>query len=593
MEHQTIDQETSTKKAEIQSIWKSLILFALGIIITIFITHFIYTDLKEEIEMEFEFNCKELKAKIDARLKAHSQLLRSGVAFFASSDSVTREEWKNYNINSKFSKNLPGIQGIGYAMIIPKNNLANHIRKMRDSGFPDYNVYPKGDREIYTSIIYLEPFSGTNIAAIGFDMYSESVRRKAMEIARDSDIASLSGKVYLVQETGKNKQAGTLMYVPVYNNHMPVNTVEERRKAIKGWVYSPYRMDDLMNQVLGIYGTENKKHINLKICDNNIPSDEDLLYETNIKYINPNHQPNLFYQIQLNFHGKIWNLVFAQHNPELSVLNDQVIIFFISGIIISVLLLAFSLMFFKTRLRVKQIDLLNKELQKLNIDKDRFISVLAHDLRNPFNTLIGFSDLLVRNIKKYDQDQIVYKATTIHKTAKQTFQLLNELLIWARSQSGKLTFEPNQLNLFEIVNETLESTEIQAESKDITIKYSALDNIEIYADTNMLKTIIRNLVSNAIKFTNQGGNIEIYAERGTSEVLIRVSDNGIGIRAEVIDSIFNFTDNQSTSGTNLERGTGWGLKLCKEFVEKHGGKIWVESQTGKGSDFFFTIPNKP
>jgi len=142
---------------------------------------------------------------------------------FAASDTVTQEEWRKFIKNVKINRNLPGIQGVGYSLIIPKNQLKQHIQSFRENGSPDYDIMPVGDREIYTSIIYLEPFSGRNLRAIGYDMFSEPIRRKAMEISRDSDYAILSGKVILVQETNEYVQAGVLMYVPVYRNGMQTN----------------------------------------------------------------------------------------------------------------------------------------------------------------------------------------------------------------------------------------------------------------------------------------------------------------------------------------------------------------------------------
>jgi signal transduction histidine kinase len=594
MEQTNSDHQILRTSLSFRPTRKAIFILLLGFIITLFITRVIYNNLKGEVTMEFKFICQELKTKIDARLQAHAQLLRSGAAFFASSDTVYRTEWENFNKNSQFDKNLPGIQGIGYSQIIAGSELERHEKSIRKSGFPDYNVFPDGDRELYTSIVYLEPFSGRNLTAFGYDMYTDPVRRKAMEIARDSDFAMLSGKVILVQETTENKQAGTIMYVPVYKTGMPVITVEQRRKAVKGWVFSPYRMDDLMTHILGNFEDENRDRIMLWIFDNTNISDEGLLYNTgSIDYHNIDKYANLHCQIPIDFNGKLWTLKFSKNSEKLTIFHGKILIFFISGIIISLLLFAFSIVFFNTRLRAKQISLLNMQLEKLNSDKDRFISVLAHDLRNPFNTLIGFSDLLVQNIHKYDLDQIEFKTKIIHKTAKQTFQLLNELLIWAKSQAGKLAFEPQVQDLLPLVNETLDATELQAESKEIVVKYSATDDIMVFADPNMLKTILRNLVSNAIKFTNHGGKVEIYAEQGKEEVLIKVSDNGIGIRAEAIKTIFQFAENISTRGTDLEKGTGWGLKLCKEFVGKHGGKIWVKSEPGKGSDFFLSLPNKP
>jgi two-component system sensor histidine kinase/response regulator len=166
------------------------------------------------------------------------------------------------------------------------------------------------------------------------------------------------------------------------------------------------------------------------------------------------------------------------------------------------------------------------------------------------------------------------------------------MIYWARSQSGKIPYEPQNLRLADICKDIVENLELNADTKNITINHFVTDEMNIFADIDMLKTILRNLISNAIKFTNIGGQINIRCEQTNSKITISVSDNGVGIAAEVIDKLFEISHIHTTKGTSNESGTGLGLLLCKEFVEKHGGEIWAESEEGKGSTFYFTIPYK-
>lgn len=559
---------------------------------TILATISVKNEVKNEAYRELEFISNDLSIKISARLRSHAQLLRSGAAYITASDTVTREEWRKFNEHSRISKNLPGIQGIGYSLIISKEHLPRHIQAIKNSGFPDYVVYPQGERELYSTIVYLEPFTGRNLNAFGYDMFSDPVRRKAMEIARDSDIAMLSGKVILVQETIKNIQAGTLMYVPVYRSGMPLNTVEERRAAIKGWVYSPYRMNDLMTQILGNWDVRANKPISLKIYDEDNISEEGLLFDSqHFKFKENLNSANLNFRIPIDFNGKLWTLVFTQSDANINFFSGKVFIVMGSGIIISFLIFAISLGLIHARYRARHILQLNLQLEKINKEKDRFISVLAHDLRNPFNTLLGFSDLLIKNLKKYEPQKIEYMLNSIYNTARQTFNLLNDLLIWARSQAGKLPFEPKKIDVQELINELIENLQILADAKNIQLIYVKHSEIEIFADYNMLKTILRNLISNAIKFTNEGGKVEISVEKINKSAQFKVSDNGIGISKEAQKSIFEHIIT-SSSGTSNEKGTGWGLQLCRDFVIKHGGNLWVESEPDKGANFYFTLPEK-
>jgi|WetSurMetagenome_2_1015567.scaffolds.fasta_scaffold01205_11 PAS domain S-box-containing protein len=230
------------------------------------------------------------------------------------------------------------------------------------------------------------------------------------------------------------------------------------------------------------------------------------------------------------------------------------------------------------------------KLLELNVDKDRFISILAHDLRNPFNTILGFSEILIDDIRTQDLATTEKQIGIIHSISQKTFNLLDDLLLWAKSQSGKLDFKPQIIDFEKTCQETVDNIKSNALLKRIEVNYTPTGSILLLADENMLKIVLRNLISNAIKFTSPGGQINIQVEKAVSMLTITVSDNGVGIAPAMIDKLFDISQIITTAGTSDEKGTGLGLLLCKEFVEIHGGKIWVESIQGKGSDFKFILP---
>jgi signal transduction histidine kinase len=232
-------------------------------------------------------------------------------------------------------------------------------------------------------------------------------------------------------------------------------------------------------------------------------------------------------------------------------------------------------------------------LKKQNVDKDLFISILAHDLKSPFNSILGFLDLLSKNIRDYDIDKIESQVNILNESAQRVHNLLDSILIWAISQSGKIPSEPEKLNIGTISFEIIEMLKQFANTKRITINNSIPENVIVFADANMLKTVLRNLISNAIKFTNKGGSVDIALEKTDANVIITVSDTGVGLEPDVIDRLFCVSDMQTTKGTENESGSGLGLLYCKNFIEKIGGTIWVESEKGKGSNFKFTLPNRP
>jgi signal transduction histidine kinase len=247
--------------------------------------------------------------------------------------------------------------------------------------------------------------------------------------------------------------------------------------------------------------------------------------------------------------------------------------------------------YFQNHNNLMQIRNKNNELEKANKNKDRFIQILAHDLKNPFNNLIGFAELLEKNIDKYDKEKIRKFVSIINEVSNNTYNLLYDLLLWSKSQLEKLDFKPEKINFREICSEVFSELQHLSAEKNIKIDCLVNKDVLIHADINITKTILRNLITNAIKFTHKNGVVKIYTELTAKQAIVIVSDSGIGIIKEDIKKIWDNTNPYTTQGTNNEQGTGLGLILCKELIEKHGGKIWVESQIGKGSDFKFTFDN--
>lgn len=238
----------------------------------------------------------------------------------------------------------------------------------------------------------------------------------------------------------------------------------------------------------------------------------------------------------------------------------------------------------------EQLSKTNEEIQLANKNKDKLLSIIAHDLRNPFSVLITFSKLIMDSFDEFSKDDILTYMKSFYETSKQGYGLLDNLLKWSKSQTGKMEIIPEQIDLNDIVEETVTLLNSQALNKHIKLENKVPQNIWAFADINMVLTVLRNLISNAIKFTNTGGEVTITSEQNENFVKISITDNGVGIEASDIDKIFRIDIKHSTSGTIGERGTGLGIILCKEFIEKNNGELMVESQPDKGSKFSFTLP---
>jgi len=281
-------------------------ILVVGLLFTALISLWVEQASEHAAIEDFGSDCDQIALKVHERLNAYALILRGGAGLFAATGSVDRQAWRNYVETLQAKGCVPGVQGVGFAEVIAHDQLPAHIARIRGEGFPEYTVRPSGERALYTSIIYLEPFRDRNLRAFGYDMFSEPVRRAAMERACDTGEVSLSGKVVLVQETTAEVQAGTLMYVPVYRNGAPASTVEQRRAALLGWVYSPYRMKDLM---LGILANGAKYDgVNLHVYDGSESSPARLLFESQSQ--TPVSPTRFSQQRTLDFGCRQWLLAF-------------------------------------------------------------------------------------------------------------------------------------------------------------------------------------------------------------------------------------------------------------------------------------------
>ncbi|MFN8255123.1 MAG: hybrid sensor histidine kinase/response regulator [Bacteroidales bacterium] len=232
----------------------------------------------------------------------------------------------------------------------------------------------------------------------------------------------------------------------------------------------------------------------------------------------------------------------------------------------------------------------NLNLQKANQDKDKLLSIIAHDLSNPFSVLITFSKLLIDSYDDFSKDDIMNYLKTFYQTSKQGYNLLDNLLKWSKSQTGKLDAEPINLDMKDLVEENITLLLSQAKSKKIILVNHVPEDLIAFADLNMILTVIRNLVSNAIKFTHENGKVEVFGHSHSNFIEIIIKDNGVGISDEDLQKIFRIDVKHSTPGTANEAGTGLGLVLCKEFIERNMGKLIARSTPGEGSEFVFLLP---
>jgi two-component system, sensor histidine kinase and response regulator len=278
----------------------------------------------------------------------------------------------------------------------------------------------------------------------------------------------------------------------------------------------------------------------------------------------------------------------TQLNQEVLISNQ------VNGLSITAIGLCLSFILWHSNMtRVKQsrqITRQNKALVDSNAEKDKFFSIIAHDLKSPFTSILGFSNLLAEQVRDKDYKGIDQYATVIQQSSKKAMDLLMNLMEWSQAQTGRMAFNPEKFELMELIRDTELLFAGALQQKKISLTITVSSNSFVFADRNMISTVMRNLFSNAIKFTYEGGHIRVLVVTDQQLLTVSIADSGVGIPKESMDKLFRIDQSYSTPGTQDEKGTGLGLILCKELIEKHAGKIWGESELGKGSTFYFTLP---
>lgn len=566
--------------------WTAL---AVTVLVTLVLWRYAAGEVDRFSHERFGYRAEQQLTVLEGRMHDYEQVLKGAAGLFAASDDVSRDEWRLYVARLELDVSLPGILGTGYSMMVPREEKPAHEARVRAEGFPEYEIKPAGDRPIYSTIIYLEPFTGRNLRAFGYDMYSEPIRREAMERARDTGRPALSGKVRLVQETNVDIQPGFLIYLPVYDNALPHETVEQRRAALRGFVYSPFRAFDLMGAV---FDTDDPD-FDVEVYDGSgVPVPENLLYAMR----GPSHTPVFTQDLRTTIAGAQWTVRFrssAGFERRARSTHPELILY--GGLILS--LLVFALLYVDASHRAgleRQIEERTRELVRARDEaesasraKTAFLATVSHELRTPLNAVIGFSSVLLQDSLTEEQRK---QLTIINRSGLQLLELIKEILDITSIEAGHMTMDVRPVPLVQLLREQCDTMQVQAREQGLALHCPEVrDPIFVLADERRLLQVVRNLMSNALKFTDRG-SVTLRCSVDDEMARVEVADTGIGIPKDQLPLLFN-PFQRITDGAGRQRpGTGLGLAISRRLVEAMGGSIGVESTPGHGSRFWFTLP---
>jgi len=612
------------------------------------ITYHYYKTVKNNIyndfQTKFSLKAQEYQTLIQERMLAYEHVLYGIKGLFLASDSIEREEFKSYVEALSIEHYFPGIQGIGYSAVVPADQKDAFIDKVRSEGFSSYTITPVAPRGFYTTIIYLEPFDARNQMAFGYDMFSDPVRRAAMERSRDNDRPIISGKTTLLQEYKKDLQSGFLMYLPIYQKGTDNDTVDERRKHILGWIYAPFRINNFMN---GLNSHEDED-FDIEIYDNGVIDKSHLMYDSDMQQHIPllrKQSPLYSKKIDLKMAGRDWSL-FVKSTPnfekQLDMSKANLVLIF--GTLFSLLLVYVIWKLLndneKANIKAKKMNkellehrnelhefnatlekrvedktlelqhsnkILERNIADLNIlntqlriakesalqaaqARSNFVSGISHELRTPLNAIINFTDQAIEDFDDMLEDKELQTDTKnfLHRVivnSRHLLQLINDLLEFTKIEAGKMDYKLEKIDVNQTLQMAYNNTYSLLNGTDVKF------HLELYktplialVDSRRLLQVILNLLSNAIKFTNKG-KVELRSYIKDEMIIIEVADTGKGIPTDKQKTVFD----PFIQVTNTDNGTGLGLGLAKRMCDDMGIEILLTSIEGSGTTFRLMI----
>jgi signal transduction histidine kinase len=565
---------------------------------------FVQRAAREQQHLRFLNTAHEMEAALQGRIENYVALLRGLGGFFAGSVEVTREEFHIYVEQLELPTTYPGVQGIGFSRRLLPDERDSILRWMRAQGVKNFVIWPGTERPEYHVVLFLEPLNKRNEAAIGFDMSTEFLRSNAMAQACETGGPAMSGKVTLIQEIDAPRQAGFLIYHPVYRGGGSAPpTVAERRTALLGFVYAPFRADDLLKST---FTNKLEPRLHLEIYDGDI-APENLMYRSATP---PGRSRRLCRESRIVMAGHPWTLVYRSTNAfEMATRRPDVAAAGATGVLVSLMIFGVTLAQRRAHVAVArsaaELAVAQRQLRQHADELERRVAErtatlresirsleslsysIAHDLRAPLRTVHSFSDILLHDYAAGLDDEARGYLRRMAAAAGHMDRLIQDLLAYGQLTRENLPREAVALDPLAVGLMESMRGEIESKRAEVRVK-GALPSV--FGNRALLQQVLANLISNALKFVAEGvaPRVEIFAETRGSNVRVNVRDNGIGIDPQLHQRIFGVFERLHAK----ERfpGTGIGLAIVQKAVERMNGTLGVESKPREGSTFWFELP---
>ncbi|MEQ6340296.1 MAG: CHASE domain-containing protein [Gammaproteobacteria bacterium] len=550
------------------------------------------TETKEHAKLASESHA--LANTINRQLGNYQQILDGLTGLFAASVSVDRNEFHAYTRQIDAIRRFPGIRRFAYCGMVRAEALRNHITEVRAEGFPAYTVTPPGSRPEYCPVIYLEPFEHGKPKSFGADILADPLRREAMTQARDSGASVSTRRLTLIGDAGVSSQPGFVIFSPVYRNGEPKQSLDERRKALVGFVYASFRLDELF---AGLMAHDRFPGLVFDVYEGNSLNPRSLLYSSS-PHVSWVEQDTVTEQIKIA--GRIWTLKIISSGKPGNITDNVATFTLIGGFSISAMLFLATFLqarnFAQRAASEQKIRILNAslehrvkqrtaQLEAAIKELEAFSYSVSHDLRAPLRSIDGFSQVLLEDYESSLDGTGQDYLRRVRAAAQRMGMLIDDLIKLSRATRASVNMGP--VDLSSLASEI--ATELSNSFPGQHVDFITHPGIIAEGDRSLLQIVLENLLGNAWKYSSKTPDprIEFGQIEESGRVVFFVRDNGAGFDMRYVDKLF--VAFQRLHGVNAFSGTGIGLATVQRIITRHGGRVWAESKPGEGATFYFTL----
>jgi signal transduction histidine kinase len=589
--------------------WVPYALLLVGCFLTFTIALYVALTIDGRARVAFLNSADGTRQQIEGRLSGYLEVTRAAAALFSSSIETNPAEFRAFVSNLQLPERYPGLEGIGFSQRVARRDLVATVRAINlDRRMGRLSVSPRGDRPEYYPIVFLEPMHGNNPESLGFDMWTDPTQRATMERARDSGEPTLSAKVGAGTPIDKGISGGFIVYVPIYRTGASIQTVEERRQALVGFVFSPFQPVALFSDI----GDE-MPSVAFEVYDGALPQPAALLHRS------ADRTGALGYQSTRLVHvaGREWLMILTSLGGTVVGFPPAARWTLIAGMLLSLML------FVTTRVQVgawesaarhqivleaseralreseaQLLDLVVREreartqAQEADHSKDEFLAVLSHELRTPLNAVLGWLSML--RTGSLPEERRRHALDVIERNARLQAHLIEDLLDVSRIVTGKMRLDLQPLTVASTASAVVDALRPTADERGVHVHTAIAPGTgAIDGDAARIQQIIWNLLSNAIKFTPRDGHVSVALTEESAFVQLSVSDTGVGIDPEFLPHVFERFRQADSSTTRFHTGVGLGLAITRHLAELHGGSVEARSEgLNRGATFIVRLPAK-